>query len=356
MAVTRYADALMQEFERDSRLNTCAPPRDRPAGAAAPRGPSAPSWRPGHNPDDHPAWTEPMNAPATPTIENPHIDKQGAELDHQRFQMLQDIAKELSGDTVFPTCFETVIQLRKALQDPEISIGRLAALITLDPLVSARLLALANSAAYNPAGSPIRDLHHAITRLGLHTVRTATFAIAMKQLLMARGVVGFHNLADQLWRHSLHTASAAYVLARRLTRISPDEALLAGIIHDIGAFYMIYRASLYEELVLRPETTQYLIVRWHESIGHALIIALGLPAELADAMRDHDQPRSIPASPRTLADVVFLANRLAGGISGWLGHQPSEVPVAGQEHIAALNEQFDEEIRAHEASLLAAFA
>lgn len=297
-----------------------------------------------------------MNAPVTPSIDNPHIDKLGAELDHQRFQMLRDIARELSGDTVFPTSFDTVTQLRKALQDPEISIGRLAALITLDPLISARLLALANSAYYNPGGRPVRDLHHAIERLGLALVRTASLAIAMKQLLMSRGVVGFHHLADQLWRHSLHAASAAYVLARRLTRLSPDEALLAGMVHDIGAFYMIYRASLYEELVLRPETTQYLIVRWHESIGHALAIALGLPVELADAIRDHDQPRSIPATPRTLADIVFLANQLAGGISGWLGHHPSQFPIAGLDQIRALNEQLDEEIRAHEASLLAAFA
>ena len=297
-----------------------------------------------------------MNETATPPIDNPHIDKLGAELDHQRFQMLQDIAKELSGDTVFPTCFETVTHLRKALQDPEISIDRLTALITLDPLVSARLIALANSALYNAGGNPVRDLNHAIVRLGLATVRTATLSIAMKQLLMSRGVVGFHQLADQLWRHSLHTASAAYVLARRLTRQNPDEALLAGMVHDIGAFYMIYRASLYEELMVRPETTKYLIVRWHESIGHALVIALGLPVELADAIRDHDQPRAFPGTPRTLADVVFLANQLAGGISGWLGHHPSQFSIGGLDQVRELSERFDEEIRAHQASLLAAFA
>jgi HD-like signal output (HDOD) protein len=128
------------------------------------------------------------------------------------------------------------------------------------------------------------------------------------------------------------------------------------MVHDIGAFYMIYRASLYEELALRPETTRYLIVRWHESIGHTLVIALGLPVELADAIRDHDQSRAIPESPRTLADVVFLANQLAGGISGWLGHHPSQFPISGLDKIRALDQQLGEEIRAHEASLLAAFA
>lgn len=287
-------------------------------------------------------------------IDNPHIDKKGADLDRQRFKMLEDIALELSGETVFPTSFDTVMRLRKALQDPLLSIGKLAAMITLEPLVSARLLALANSVTYNRSSTPIRDLQHAIERLGLNTVRSAALAIAMKQLLMARGVVAFQEQADRLWQHSLHAASAAYVVARRLTRINPDEALMAGIVHDIGAFYMIYRASKYEELVLRPETTRFLIHRWHESIGHALIIALGLSPELAEATRDHDQPRPIPEPPKTLSDVVYMANLLAGGSFEWL--DVSAEPVAEQEaKLQSLTDLLGEEISAHLATLKTAF-
>lgn len=293
-----------------------------------------------------------MNTPAAPSLDNPNIDKQGAALDRQRFKMLEDIARELNDDTVFPTSFDTVMRLRKALQDPDIGLDKLASLITLDPLVSARLIALANSVAYNPGGNTVRDLHRAIERLGLQIVRSSSLAIAMKQLILARSVVDFQEQAERLWSHSLRSASAAYVVAKRLTRISPDEALLAGIVHDIGAFYMIYRASLYEELLLRPETTKYLILRWHESIGHSLIIALGLSPELADAMADHDQPRPIPAPPKNLTDVVFLANLLAGGNFEWLD-VPNDMDAAEKEKLAALKLELGEEIDAHEASLKA---
>lgn len=296
-----------------------------------------------------------MNTPTAPSLDNPNIDKQGAALDRQRFKMLEDIARELNDDTVFPTSFDTVMRLRKALQDPEIGLDKLASLITLDPLVSARLIALANSVTYNPAGNKVRDLQRAIERLGMQVVRSTSLAIAMKQLILARSVVDFQEQAERLWSHSLRSASAAYVVAKRLTRISPDEALLAGMVHDIGAFYMIYRASLYEELVLRPETTKYLILRWHESIGHSLIIALGLSPELADAMADHDQPRPIPTPPKNLTDVVFLANLLAGGSFEWLD-VPNDMEAAEKEKLAALKLELGEEIDAHEASLKAALS
>ena len=135
-----------------------------------------------------------------------------------------------------------------------------------------------------------------------------------------------------------------------MTRINPEEAMLAGMVHDIGAFYMIHRAAQYEELVLRPDTTKYLIIRWHESIGHSLAVALGLPAEIAEAMIDHDQPRPIPDTPRTFADVVYIANLLAGGRFEWLDISP-DIVEAETLKLNAISERLKNEIDAHEASL-----
>ena len=63
-------------------------------------------------------------------------------------------------------------------------------------------------------------------------------------------------------------------------RINPDQAFLAGLVHDLGAFYMLYRAAQYEELRMRPDTVKYLMLQWHEGIGVSLLNALGLPEEI----------------------------------------------------------------------------
>lgn len=254
-------------------------------------------------------------------------DKSGQALKEQRFQMLADIAEELRGDVVFPTCFDVAVRLRQALADEDAPLDRIIALISADPLIPVRLLRVANSAAYNPSGQLVRDLKSAVTRLGLKTVRNVALATAMKQLLRSRDMAEFKELADTLWKHSLEAASAAHVIAAKLTRLNPDEAMLAGLIHDLGAFYMLYRATQYSELRARPGTVRYLVAQWHESIGVTLVEALKAPPEIVEAIRDHDQPRPVPDEPRTLADVVFVSNLLAGGGVEWLLQE-------GDEHVA----------------------
>lgn len=259
-----------------------------------------------------------------------HTDnKTGDDLKAQRFQMLEDIAKELSGEVVFPTYFDAVLRLRKVLQDPNESIGGIATAVSLEPLISAKLLHLANSVAFNPQGNQVVDLKAAVSRLGLNAVRSAALSIVMAQLLRAKGMASFADLTHKLWEHSIHTAAAARVLAREHTRFNADEAMLAGLIHDLGAFYMLYRATQYEELRERPETVRYLIVQWHESIGISLLNALGLPEEIVNATEDHDRVRPAPETLRTLGDVIYVANMLSGGHFEWLmqdlGSTPDEL-------------------------------
>ena len=93
--------------------------------------------------------------------------------------------------------------------------------------------------------------------------------------------------------------------------------MLAGMIHDIGAFYMLYRASLYDELRERPDTVKYLATQWHEQIGYTLLEALGMPEVIAEAIREHDLPRPVPERLRSLSDIIYVANLLAGGTQEW---------------------------------------
>lgn len=276
-------------------------------------------------------------------------DKKGDALKAQRFVMLEDIARELSGEVVFPTYFDAVLRLRKALQDPDLSVGDIAATIAIEPLISAKLLHMANSVAFNPTGQEIVDLKAAVSRLGINHVRSAALSIAMSQLMRAKGMAAFSDLTHTLWEHSIQTAAAARVLARQLTRINPEEAMLAGLIHDLGAFYMLYRATQYPELCERPESVKYLIVQWHEGIGVSLLDALGLPGEIVRATEEHDHLRALPAPPKTLADIIYIANMLAGGHFEWeLQDQPirDEEIKALKKHFADLMPEIEEETSA----------
>lgn len=245
-------------------------------------------------------------------------DKVGEALREQRFQMLTDIARDLAGDVVFPTCFDAALRLRQELQNPDVPVARLVKVIGVEPLIATKLLRMANSAYYNPSGEQVLGLSPAIQRLGLQLVRTTALAVAVNQLMRSRDMAVFADLTRDIWLHSVRTAAAARVLASARTRINPEEAMLAGLVHDLGAFYMLYRATQYSELRARPESMKYLIVHWHESIGVALLNALGLSDEIVEATVDHDQPRPAPSNVRTLSDIVYVANVLAGAHFEWL--------------------------------------
>ncbi|WP_323002254.1 HDOD domain-containing protein [Denitromonas sp.] len=259
--------------------------------------------------------------------DDPGIDKTGAALKAQRFGMLEDIARELSArDITFPTCFDAALKIRNALRDPDLPMRRIAQAVGLEPLVVAKLLRVANSVAYNAGGRMVTDVEAAITRVGLEAARAIAISTAMDQLLRSKDLVCFGELPKTLWLHTLRTAAAARVVAARLTRVNREDAMMAGLVHDLGAFYMLYRAAQYEELRIRPDSVRHLIAQWHESIGESLMGSLGVPGHIIAATREHDQPRALEQGVRTLEDVVYVANRLAGGLEGWLASDP---PAAG---------------------------
>lgn len=249
---------------------------------------------------------------------SPTDDKKADALKAQRFKMLEDIATELSGgDVSFPTCFDAALQIRNVLKDPNVSLRAVAKVVSMEPLVVAKLLRIANSVTHNTSGKQVVDVETAMTRLGIETARSVAMAVAMDQLLRSKDLVGFGDLSKDLWTHVLRTAAGARVLAKHHTRFNRDDAMLAGLVHDLGAFYMLYRAAQYEELRIRPDSVRYLIVQWHESIGESLLAALGLPEPIIEAVRDHDQPRVPIERPESLSEVVYVANIIAGGLDEW---------------------------------------
>ncbi|MDA0189996.1 MAG: HDOD domain-containing protein [Proteobacteria bacterium] len=247
--------------------------------------------------------------------------------DQTGFAILEDIARDLSSEkVVFPTFLDITFQVRSALKNPNLTLDQLALLVGAEPLMSAKIIRMANSAALNPSGRPIADVKTAVGRIGMEAVRSISFAVAMEQLLESKKMAPFEGLSQRLWQHSIHTAALCRVLARKCGRIHPDEAMFAGLVHDIGVFYLLSRAANFPELIADKAGLHALLVQWHDNIGHALLAALGQPEAVLDAVRDHEIERPLAdiGELRSLGDLLFLANRLANHRGGW--RDPAYLP------------------------------
>ncbi|MDR0233423.1 MAG: HDOD domain-containing protein [Zoogloeaceae bacterium] len=245
------------------------------------------------------------------------------------FKILEDIAQDLSGDQVtFPTFLDVTFKIRAALKKPNLNADQLAKLVSLEPLMSAKIIRMANSVALNASGKPVADVKNAIVRVGMEAVRTISFAVAIEQLIQSRHMKAFSDLSRKLWDHLAHTAAICRVLAPKLApNINADEAMFAGLVHDIGAFYLLSRAAAYPEFVQDKEALFDLLLGWHDNIGHALLSALGQPEQVLIAVLEHEQDREI-RSEKTLSDVLFIANKIANTISCWYSDRPDEDDIA----------------------------
>jgi HD-like signal output (HDOD) protein len=233
------------------------------------------------------------------------------------FKILEDIAHDLSGDEVsFPTFLDITFRVRAALKNPNLNVEQLAGLVGLEPLMSAKIIRMANSVAMNPSGRAVADVKTAIVRVGMEAVRTVSFAVAMEQLIQSRQMQVFANLSKRLWEHTAHVAALCRVLATKWSKVNSDEAMFAGMVHDIGVFYLLSRAAHFPELVADKEELYALLIGWHDNIGHALLSALGQPETVLVAVQEHEQDREIGAE-RTLSDVLYVANKIANTVSSW---------------------------------------
>ncbi len=222
------------------------------------------------------------------------------------------IEQELrSGELVFPTCMQATLKIRRALEDENAGLTAVSRAISLEPLLSVKLLRMANSAFYNPSGIEVSDVQRALMRVGLKSARVLALAVIGDQIATAQELAPVWRLADQLWRHSLDVASLSHSIAVQLDTFNPDTALLAGMVHAIGQFYLLARSRDFPELLEEQSELADFILYWDRRVGQAVLVALGTPEEIVDAIDTQDECTGA-WPPRHLSDLLFLANTAAG--------------------------------------------
>jgi len=180
-----------------------------------------------------------------------------------------------------------------------------------DPALAAQVVRMANAAAYTTAGRPVRDLPAALNRLGHGVVRSTATGLAVRQMCEAGEVRERRVQLGLLWKHSLEVAALSHVFARRLTGINPDEAMLAGLVHDIGRFYLVRHADEFSSMCADEAAFEELADSWHTGIGRAIVEAWYLSEQTAVAVDEHESLEREHPGGADLADVVLAANLYA---------------------------------------------
>ncbi|MEN3275815.1 MAG: hypothetical protein V7631_1605 [Massilia sp.] len=261
------------------------------------------------------------------------------------------VAQAARGEITFPTSVNAVLRLQQALDDPDCPLDEAIRLVLAEPQLAARTVALANSAAFGGGGGPpITNVRAAVMRIGYRRLQALVASLVVRQFGSRITDPGLRAKAEQLWEHTTHVAALAAVLARRVTGVNPDTALFAGIIHEVGGFYLLSRADEFPGLLDDdPE-------KWGELcedvVGLEVLKKLAVPAPVLDAVGELRRAW-VNMPPSTLLDTLLLANQYAP-VASPLG-TPAPVPdhadsaldlVVDAELLAEIRAEADEACRA----------
>ncbi len=229
-----------------------------------------------------------------------------------------------------PTMPEVLVKLNDVIARPDAAAADVAKVVGADPAVSTNILRIVNSAYY---GLQVRvsSVSLAISVMGFNMAKKVALKAAVFSAFAKRREKIQHFDPTAFWKHAVFVGVAARTLAQHsatFAQMHPEDAYIAGLLHDIGKIILMeksaprYLATLRKAVQLdRPEVD---VEREdfgfsHADVGSVLAVKWSLPEDLAIAIRYHHAPAKDPFH-RSLSSLIHLADHLA-----WQVGMPSTV-------------------------------
>lgn len=203
-------------------------------------------------------------------------------------ELLQAIDND---DLVLPTLPEVALRVREAAEDPDIGIPQLSKVIGNDAALTARIIKVVNSPLLR-TNREITDLQMAVSRLGINYTCNLATGLAMEQMFQATSDVVDRKMRE-VWNKSTEIAGICHVLCRHYTRLLPDQATLAGLVHQIGILPILTYAEEHNELLSDSISLNHVIEQIHPIIGDKILrtwqfpeLITQVPSQYLDFTRD----------------------------------------------------------------------
>lgn len=217
----------------------------------------------------------------------------------------QDIIDAIKSDRlILPTLPEAALRVREVADDPEADMDQLSDVIGTDAALSARIVRVANSPLMR-ANKAIEDIKAAVMRLGIQYTCNIATGLAMQQMFQATSDLVDSRLRDT-WNRSSEIAGICHVLCRHYTKLRPDQATLAGLIHRIGVLPILTYAEEHPSLLKDSLTLDRVIFQLQGAIGDLILKTWDFPAEIAKVPSQH-MKFTREAEQADYADIVTVA-------------------------------------------------
>ncbi|RMJ05515.1 HDOD domain protein [Marinobacter litoralis] len=216
-----------------------------------------------------------------------------------------DLTSAIENDKlILPTLPEAALQVREIAESEDTSIADLVTVISNDTALSARIIRVCNSPLFRGSRA-IENLNMAVSRLGMAYTSNLAMGLAMEQMFQATSDMVDKRLRAT-WQTSTEVAGICHVLAQHYTKLRPDQATLAGLVHLIGVL-PILRYVEDHNLDLSGIVLDAVIEELHPRIGSLILKKWQFPEALQNVPLDYANfQREVPKADH--ADLVMIAN------------------------------------------------
>jgi HD-like signal output (HDOD) protein len=262
------------------------------------------------------------------------------------FSFVERLAQDLKDERLeLPAFPEAVLRIQRILQSPDTSTDDVVRILSSEPALAARLLRIANSAEFRRMDQDVTDLRKAVSRMGFNMVRSVAVAFAMRQLRRKDTYSAeAQTELERAWNDSLQMAAACFVIAKRFTRVNPDQALLTGLLHVLGRLYIIMRAKDIGEM--EAGELRAVVDGWHSSIAKAILESWGLPEAMQAAVEQQDHEEVELDGAVSLTDILISAKLLSAGKQDALKYPAlRRVGVAASDRAMSVMEEYAGELQ-----------
>ncbi|EMP57421.1 signal transduction protein [Marinobacter santoriniensis NKSG1] len=225
----------------------------------------------------------------------------------EEHQLLMEFYSELRSNQIkLPSVPDVAWKVRRAVDRDESSAEQVAAVVSADPAMAAKLVRSCNSPLYR-GFSDVRNVREAVVRLGMRTTRQLVSVFALREVFKTRQA-SLQKEMEKLWTHSREVAALCWVLADQATRIDPEEALLAGLLHDIGVVPVLVQAEHHSALFSNEANLGHAIRELRADVGTAVLENWAFPAAFLESVRHAEDWHYECREPEPqLVDVVIVA-------------------------------------------------
>ena len=231
--------------------------------------------------------------------------------------MGQEILERILSSPRLPSLPTIALEVIELVQQPDVDINRIAETIQHDPALSTKILKTVNSSFYGQSKA-VSTISQALVILGLNSVKTLALGFSLVNNLKGAGDEGFDHFA--FWKRCLYSAVAARAVCREIGLVQQEEALLAGLMQDLGMLAMAQTlGDEYQSGVAEAGQQHRLLVGLeqdrfetdHAELGAELGRAWKLPQLLCEPIQYHEEADNAPEELRQLVQAVSLGGYMA---------------------------------------------